>query len=309
MLAEQIRILNFDDSLTKQINLSQRFPTVITDLKKIAPACRHWMTKSAARQFKNLLDPQLKNNITFLGSGDFHHVSSLLIEQFQEPLSVIIFDHHPDWDSLPPKFGCGSWVSRILEKPNVLKVILLGISSDDISYPEIQTANLKSLKADRLEIYPYFHKPTRVLFREVPKNISIKLEQGLFYRNIHWRQLKNSNLADFFSQLITRLPTSQVYISIDKDCLKSAYSLTNWEEGNLELDEVLVMLKLIKQNLDIVGLDVTGDYSRAELKGAIKTFCYRLDHPKDYTAKGKPEALINSLNEQTNIRIIETLKG
>ena len=309
MLADKIRILNFDDSLTKQNNLIQRFSPIITDLKKIAPACRHWMSKKVAQKLKGLLDPEVKNTITFLGSGDFHHISELLIEQFQIPLGVVVFDHHPDWDTLPPRLSCGSWVNRILERRSVLKVILLGVSSDDISPPGITTANLNSLRGNRVEIYPYFHRPTRVLFRNVPENISITLSRRLFYSDIYWQQLKDNNLRDFFSQLTTRIAMPQVYISIDKDCLKSAYSLTNWEEGRFELEELLIMLNLIKEKYDIVGLDITGDYSQVELRGTIKAFCSRLDHPKDYTAKDKSEALINSINEQTNIRILQALKN
>ena len=309
MLADAIRILNFDGSLSQQDNLIRQFQPVITDLKKIAPYCRHWMSAGTARKLKTPLDLRFKNSITFLGSGDFHHISSLLIEQFSMPLSVIVFDHHPDWDILPPKFGCGSWVSRILEKQNIVKVILLGTSSEDISWPGIQSANLASLKDNRMEIYPYSHGPTRVLFRKVPENISIKSKRGLCYSDIYWQELKNSNISDFFPQLIKRIATPQVYVSIDKDCLRSAYSLTNWEEGSFELEDLLTMLKLIRKNFDIVGLDITGDYSPAQALGKIKTLFSRLDHPQDYTAKGRPEALINSLNEHTNTAILQALKS
>jgi arginase family enzyme len=304
MLAEQIRIINFDDSLLKQNNLIQRFHPLVTDLKRIGPSCRHWMNKMTAQEIKNSLDPALRNTITFIGSGDFHHISNLLIGQFQESLSVIVFDHHPDWEILPPRLSCGSWVSRILERDNVLKVILFGVSSDDISNFWIQTGNLTALRQNRLEIYPYSHKPTRVLLRDVPKNISLHIRERLF-----WQEIKNNNSVAFFSQIINRIPNKSVYISIDKDCLRAGYSLSNWEEGFFELNDLLAILKSIKEKFDIVGLDITGDYSSVQINGRIKSFFTKLDHPKDYTAKDMPEALVSSVNEQTNLKIIELLKN
>jgi len=266
------------------------------------------MNQRDAAQVRQAVDSSLKNSPTLLGSGDFHHASALLVEQFQDPLSVIIFDHHPDCDALPPRLGCGSWVSRVLERPNVRKVVLLGISSGDISSIWIETIKLSALSKDKLEIYPYSHKPTKVLFRNVPENISITLRKKLFYREIHWQELKEKNLAVFFRGIIDRIPTKDVYISIDKDSLLPDYALTNWEAGHFELNDILALVRLVKERFNIVGLDITGDYSTARVHGIIKTIFSGIDHPKDYTAKGKPAVLINSVNENTNIKILESLK-
>lgn len=309
MLNNKVRVLNFDNSVTRQNDFIARFHPVVVELQKIAPQARLWLNQTTEKEIKNLFSPELKNAITFLGSGDFHHISSLLAEQFTEPISVIVFDNHPDWDTLPPKTGCGSWISRILKKPNVQQVILLGISSDDISTFNIQTGNLASLKDSRLEIYPYAHAATRVFLRQVPVSRSIGLKKGIFNSNIYWQELKGQqDLAKFSRQIVAGLKTKQVYVSIDKDCLKPGYALTNWEEGSLELEELLTILKVIKEYTDIVGLDITGDYSKVNIKNRIKSFCSRLDHPKNFSAKNKPLTLVDSINAQTNIRILELLK-
>jgi len=307
MQSRPVRILDFDSSLTKQHNLIQRFNPSLIDLRAIGSHCRLWMNAATAAKIREYLDPSLKHSVTFLGSGDFHHISSLLISQFSEPISVIIFDHHPDWDILPPKYGCGSWVSRILEMPNIRKVILLGISSEDISSPGIRTGNLAALKENRLEIYPYSHPPTKVFLRAVPENISWEIHRRLLRSLIVWQELKNKNLNVFLPELIQRLPTRKVYVSIDKDCLTADYSLTNWEAGCLRLEELLFLLGLIKEKLEIAGLDITGEYSPEIFADKIKAAFSRLDHPKDYSAKAKPQETINSLNEKTNIAILEKL--
>jgi len=309
MLSDSIRILNFDDSVVKQKRLSQQFCPAIIDLKEIGPASRLWFNEVTSRRIKRFLYPQFKNAITLIGSGDFHHVSSLLIEQFQEPIGVIIFDHHPDWNMLPPRFGCGSWVTNILRKDNVKKIILLGVSSGDISSFWVQSGNLNFLKGNRVEIYPYQHGPTVTFLKNVPDNVSIRIERGIFHNKIYWDELKNRNLRYFIPRLIDRLETKKVYVSIDKDCLNSENSLTNWEEGSFTLDELLVMLKLIKESLDIVGLDITGDYSIPQVNNKFKAICSLLDHPKQYSAKGKSASSINAINEQANLKIIELLRN
>jgi arginase family enzyme len=309
MLNNTIRILNFDNSILRQEELLSQYNAEIIDFKDIGPQARLWLDKKTRQLIGERIRHSAEDSVTFLGSGDFHHISSLLINQFQEPLSVIVFDHHPDWDILPPKFGCGSWVNRALEKNNVFKVILLGVSSNDISSFWIQTGNLRSLKKNRLQIFPYAHQPTRVVLKNIPQNHSVALEKKIFSTIIHWQELRNKDLEEFFLQIINRLPTKQLYLSIDKDCLKSDYALTNWEEGYFRLEEMLMLLRLAKERLDIVGLDITGDYSQPLVAGRIKAFFSRRDHPRDYTAKDKSEDLINSINEETNIRILEALKG
>ncbi|MDD5774301.1 MAG: arginase family protein, partial [bacterium] len=169
----------------------------------------------------------------------------------------------------------------------------------------VQTGNLNSLESDRVEIYPYAHKPTLTLFKRVPDNVSISVDRGWGLNKIHWQELKNKDLTAFFYALLDRLKTKKVYVSVDKDCLKSAYSVTNWEEGCFELNELLILLKLIRDNLDVIGMDITGEYSPPEVKGKIKTLFSRLDHPRDYSARNKPDPWISSINEQTNMKILE----
>ncbi|MEI6127091.1 MAG: arginase family protein [Pseudomonadota bacterium] len=308
MLSPSLRILNFDDSLTKQKHLVERYCPEIIDLTGIGPACRLWVNSKNTKKIKSVLLPESRQCPTFIGSGDFHHVSSLLIEQFREPVTVIVFDFHPDWDILPPRLGCGSWVTRTLTQQNVKKVLLLGVSSGDISRISIHTGNVQALKNNRLELYPYEHTPTTKVLRNVPENASLQARRRGLFTSIYWEELKNKNLSDFMLTTIKRLETRQVYVSIDKDCLRAEHALTNWEEGCFSLNELLRMLKLIKENLDIVGIDIAGDYSLPKPAGRLKSLCSRLDHPAVFSAKDKPESLICTTNEQTNIKLAEALK-
>ncbi len=307
MLCQNIRILDFDASVIKQQNLLSRYAHQVINLKDLAPSSRLWMNSCTNRVIQEYLKETSRNAATFLGSGDFHHLSSLLLSQFQEPLSLIVFDFHPDWDILPPRLACGSWVSQCLRKDNILKCFLIGVSSEDISFPWIQGGNLNSLKNNRLEIYPYAHPPTPVFLRKVPENVSVRAEKIFLGSRIYWDELNGKDLKEFSLSLIRRLPTRNVYVSIDKDCLKNEYALTNWEEGKLSLEELLLMLRLIKENLEIVGLDITGDYSRVSVAGRLKGILSRLDHPKEIAAEKIPEETVTAINETTNLKILDTL--
>lgn len=308
-MLDSVRILNFDDSVARQKTLISRFKPSIVDLTELGPSARLYSDEATFNRIRSAIDQASRSSVTFLGSGDFHHVTKLLIDQFDDDISVISFDHHPDWDIMPPFLSCGAWVTRILDRSNVKKVVLVGVSSGDISPNVFQTGNFDSLKNDRVEIYPYQHKPTKVFLRNVPKNISVTVKKGLFYNEIHWQELKDKNIAEFFLHILRRLPTKNVYVTVDKDCLRHPYSLTNWEEGHLELDDLLLMLKFIKENCEILGLDITGDFSTVKTEGLIRTIVTDVDHPRNFSAKGRDQSVIDSVNEATNIKILELLLG
>jgi len=309
MLNKPLRILNFDDSITKQRKLLSGYETDIIDLKDIGPRARFWMNKKSEAEIRNRIRRSAKNSITFLGSGDFHQVSGVLIGELDRPVSVIHFDFHPDWSIFPPRGSCGGWVTRALANKNVLKHIIVGVYSDRPSSFSIQTGNFGALKDDRVEIYPYAHVPSVVFLRKVPGNTSVRVKKGLFFDRIYWNELKGKKIEDAFLKIIRGLPTGRVYISIDKDCLKKEYSMTNWHEGRLSLAELLLMLKLIKENLDIAGVDITGDYSGISVDGMFKRAISYLNHPKAFSAKGFSDPRITAINEDTNLKILELLHG
>lgn len=307
MLDKRIRVLNFDNSIIAQPKLLSRYPAEIIDFTSLSSSARLYISSVLRGKILDFLAPEEKKYPTFLGSGDFHHISEILISQIDAPACLIVFDFHPDWDIFPPRFACGSWVSRILQNKKISKCVLIGAGSDDLSSPALQTANLGALADNRLEIYPYRQKPSSVYFRRVAPNRSITVQKGILSHKIIWHQLEKEDLAGFTLELIKRLPTRKVYISIDKDCLRKDFALTNWEEGFLRLDQLLTILKLLRENLDIIGLDVAGDYSVPVILNKVKAVISRLDHPKKFTAKNYPADLISSVNEQTNLAILAEL--
>ena len=307
MLDKGIRILNFDNSIIAQHKLLSAYLTKVIDFTSLAYSARLFMSSRVRSKISGVLAQEAKNYPCFLGSGDFHHISEVLISRIDQPACLVVFDFHPDWEALPPRFGCGSWVSQALRNKNITKCLLIGSGSQDLSFPALQTANLSALASGRLEIYPYRHKPSRVYLRNVKQNQSVIIQKSFFSNKIIWSQLEKENLADFFLKLIKRLPTDKVYVSIDKDCLRSDYALTNWEEGFLQLEQLLTMLKLIRENLDIIGLDVAGDYSSPQFPYKFKAAISKFDHPKSPSADNCSSNLISFVNEQTNLLLLQEI--
>ena len=45
---------------------------------------------------KRALNRRKNKGITFIGSGNYHYVSHLLLEEINKPFTLILFDHHTD---------------------------------------------------------------------------------------------------------------------------------------------------------------------------------------------------------------------
>ncbi len=211
MLSDTIRILNFDDSVTRQRTLFSRYKAEIIDLEYLGLASRYWINKKTIKKIQERLRFSSVNSVSFLGSGDFHPLSEILLSPFQEAFCLISIARHPDWDAFSPNISCGSWVNSALKHKNILKCVLLGMAGHDLDDFEIQPANISRIKKGRVELYPYEHAPSRILFGK-----------------INWTELKNRNLEEFILNILNRLPVKKVYLSIDKDCLKNDFALTNW---------------------------------------------------------------------------------
>ena len=304
MLSKTVRILNFDDSITGQKNLCKIYLPHIIELKDVGRACRLWMDKKTKQQINKVLDPEEINSITFLGSGDFHHISSLLIEQFDEDFCVVIFDLHPDLDNLPPRFSCGSWVNLVAARMAVKKIIILGPSSEDLTFPNNLTFNFSWFKDARIELYPFHHAPTRMLFKNLHDNHFIHTNKNGFLQTITWENLINKDIEVVITDILERLPTQNIYISIDKDCLNWNYAVTNWEPGIMSLNWLLKALKVLKDKATIIGMDIVGDYSRINVKSIFKKICINWDHPRQLAEELSLQK-IREINETTNLKILE----
>ncbi len=195
------------------------------------------------------------------GSGDFHHLSALWLRWHTEPLVVVSFDNHPDWDVRPPRWCCGGWVNRALELPQVKKVSVWGCGNFECWWPGQAFGNRRAERAGRLEVHPWADgRPAKEQRR-----------RGAIFRE-SWREQ--------FVRFAEGLGGGNVYVTIDMDCLRAGEALTNWENGKLTVDDVVWALAQLRGASTIVAGDVCGAYSPPRYARWKQRFVAQLDHPK-----------------------------
>ncbi|MBB3286523.1 arginase family protein [Rhizobium tropici] len=248
-------------------------------------------------------DPQL----CFMGSGDFHHITALLLEGALErhpgPATLIHFDNHPDWVKFDGGMHCGSWVNRALANRNIQKVITIGVCSSDLRSPERKGANLHWLGEGKLELYPYEHPPSRVL-ADYGNGASYQQEKGA----LHWKSIAEIGEENFIDRMLSRIRTEAVYVTIDKDVLAADDAVTNWDQGRMRLPYLLSLISEIGSRHRIIGADVIGDYSTPSYAGSLRTqFMKRAEILIDQPRMRQGAETTRNINSAANHALLEVL--
>ncbi len=299
----QARVLDLDSSLLEQPTLRsavRRGDIRYVSLRDLADRLRIVASSRALRELEArlALDESARKHgpcVDFVGSGDFHHLTAVLLRRFDEPLTVIHVDNHPDWVSWPRNFSCGGWVNRALDLPHVERIITLGPCSADLDLPETKFANLKALASGRLEVYPWCHAPSRV-FRDYGSGASHSTRGG----HLVWTTLANRPWPQFVETLIDRMTTDAVYLTIDKDALAEPDAVTNWDQGEMSLEHVLTLIERIAARRRLVGADVCGEYSPLAFSDWGRRLLSWFDRG---TPPQKPPSAYAG-NDQTNRRLL-----
>lgn len=72
------------------------------------------------------LIPSVRGSIVFLGGGEYHHFSFMLLRRFKVPLVLLLFDKHFDAFSSENGFiRCDSWLRHVLELRSLVRLIFI----------------------------------------------------------------------------------------------------------------------------------------------------------------------------------------
>ena len=297
-----LRILDTDGSVDVDMLTSAASWASVTrvDLRDLGPALRLWSRAknidAARARIAASNDP--RPSITFLGSGDFHHLAALLIERVDGPFTVLHFDNHPDWVRLAPRWHCGSWVNRVLALPDVQRVVTVGPCSNDLVNPGRKGGNLPSLDSGRLALFPWQHAPSRARGR-IADGPGHEWREGY----IHWRNLGERQLEDAVRAVLDAIPTEAVWITIDKDVLPEHEALTNWDQGRMPLAALTAMLRAVGQRNRLLGADICGGYSPPRHANWLKRIESKFDQPLHSVTD--PRRIDD--NRRTDIELARTL--
>ncbi|WP_106495311.1 arginase family protein [Lentibacillus sp. Marseille-P4043] len=217
-----VTVLNFDQTYHKQSFL-QAENCESLDFEQM-PSTNLFCEKESLFQIDQRLRQRRMSQITFLGSGNYHYVSYLLLSEIQRPFSLVLFDHHTDMFPSPSDslIACGSWVRESLEKlPMLKKVIIIGVNED-------WQQQIPSFAEEKMAVYS--------------------------------KQSLHTDYSNTIKSIMKEIATDTVYISIDKDVLDLKEAVTAWDHGTMNLNQLMEIVEKIISDKDISGIDICGEY-------------------------------------------------
>ena len=185
---------------------------------------------------------QNAEGIHFIDGGNYHYMSKIWTDMFQEPFTLVVFDHHPDMQA--PRFGgilsCGSWVLEVLNTNKfVEQVILIGVADHLVDEIQQEIASDTCSDAPSILDKVTFIKESE-LGKEIPGRLSSLISVG---------------------EPVEPL-SSKLYLSIDKDALAPAFAATNWDQGSLSTESLKSIIASLAANHKIIGGDICGERAR-----------------------------------------------
>jgi arginase family enzyme len=244
------------------------------DARQWGPQLRFSAPPRLIEQFYREYESQIPLFVLF-GSGDFHHLSALWIRRVAQPVIVISFDNHPDWDIRPPKWGCGGWVNRALELPNVQRVSVWGCGNFECWWPRQIFGNRHAEREGKLEIHPWADE----------RSVKDRQRRGAILRE-NWRAR--------FEKFTGDLRGADVYVTIDLDCLCAEEAVTNWENGRFTIVDLAWALGKLREFSRIVGGDICGAYSPPSYARFKQRLAAEFDHSKLHLLSVEQIRRINS---------------
>ncbi|EKD81682.1 MAG: hypothetical protein ACD_39C01693G0002 [uncultured bacterium] len=209
------------------------------------------------------------------GNGSFHHLSYYILRDLIEPMnasySLILFDQHDDARSeipdqkhpgIPLGVDCGNWLRHALERlPNLSRAAFIGRGYLDPQSAFWFSSILFDGRLDFITAVPI------AFFSSIEPgpgwlSQTTRTRSDLF----RWIFGANRSLVEFpgFSnyellQLLQRLPTRKVYVSVDLDVLRfEDFHDKGWGSGDLSVKDIVTSIESIASHCEIIGADVTG---------------------------------------------------
>lgn len=294
--------LRLDDALDDQRDFARAAESQggrSLDARDLGPAMRLWSPASRLADLRSRLvrdlPPAERADLVFAGSGDFHHVSPLLIERALAsaggPATVIHLDNHPDWMTCARGRHCGSWVGEAARLPGVAKVITIGVCSPDIGRARAHQGDIGLLEAGRLELYAW----------RAPEG-----EAEVVLNGRAWPTVAALGEAAFLDLLDRRIDTRQVYVTLDKDVLAGDEAVSNWDQGQASLAFVLAVLDRVAAGREMIGADVVGDWSRPVYGGTPgRAWTKRVEAYLDQPRHAPDAAIARRINEPANLKLLD----
>ena len=243
------------------------------DLSDWQEAIRFGCSWSTWKCFRSFLKERLPASYgpVCMGSGDFHHISHLLLDRIchSEPFDVVVLDNHPDNMRFPFGIHCGSWVVHAARLPQIRCVHILGITSADVSWRHAWENHLLPIAQGRIRYWTTGVNVQWVNAFGLAKSIAS-------FTNVQVL------INEFIAEREKHIPGA-VYLSIDKDVFSTNVVRTNWDQGCFDLDNVHQLIQAFKGKL--IGCDITGEVSVYHFQTSWKRWLSAMDRQPTISAE------------------------
>lgn len=283
-------VLNFDDSAMASNQTWTNIP-LQSEQETIRFGCKWQAFEALGQKLSNELPSTEAMGCVLLGSGDYHHISYLLLSRLnkEQPIHLIICDNHPDNMRYPFGIHCGSWVYWASQLPNVARIDVLGIGSSDIGLAHAWENHWSPLRQGKLH-YWSIQQDASWLHKVGAKSAWHAFDEP------------DSLMKTFLVEMEkVDLP---VYLSIDKDVLSKDVVQTNWDQGYFAEEHLNSLIDACDQKL--MGADITGDISLYQYKQWFKRLLSSLD---DQEVPSEHQLTTWQEEQQAlNVRLIERMQ-
>ena len=185
-----------------------------------------YCSPEAKQEIEKRLTHYVPHGIHFLDNGNYHYMTKIFTEKIHHSFSLVLFDHHNDMHQplIHDLTSCGSWAAEMLQENAYLKQLIL-------------------------------IGPSPKTIKEIPEDFQKKLVC------ISINEIEEDSAQKEIQKIDMSHPA---YISIDKDVLDRYWARTNWDQGNMSIRTLEIILKEIFQNQKVIGVDICGECNLQE---------------------------------------------
>ncbi len=294
-----VRILDLDGGVVRQRQLREQAGQCL-ELRDWGPRLRLACSWRAFGRFERDLAGLLgstcdhRPHLTFIGSGDFHHISLALARRLVLPCNLLVLDNHPDWMRRVPLLHCGTWLNHAARLPQVCRVFHVGGEVDfDNSFRWLAPWPL--LRGGKIVVFPAIRR-FGAGWSLVPTN-PLRPAAGV--------PASPQGIAALLGPWRDELAARPLYVSFDRDVLRAEHAAVNWDSGHLTVEEVLeVLAAFLEASGGFVGMDVVGDWSEVRAQGAFRRLLHWTEHPRLQVDVEHATAL----NERLNLALVKMIR-
>ena len=189
--------------------------------------------------------------IHFIDSGNYHYMSLFFLERIPTDFTLLLIDNHTDMNenAFGDILSCGNWVRKALETlPHLKKVVMLGVK------PQYFQEMKESLTSEG-ELAENPESENELFFINEPANKEKQFSIKYGGNSSVVKIIYASSINEISKGLID---TGSIYVSLDKDALSEGYAVTDWDQGELSLDDIKHIFAELNQH-HILGIDICGD--------------------------------------------------